>query len=324
MKSVSIIVPIYNVEDEVADFLKSFHGYKEDIVDEVEMVFVNDGSTDSSSDKIERFVVNNPEIDIKFIQQSNKGLSMARNVGMEAAEGKYIWFLDPDDIVVIPHFLQILKLIKNNDLDFIQFGFDKFTNLSELKNFKISPSVCVEEVTPSEMFRKLAYGEIENYAWAHILKASIYSENALQFPAGKNFEDVATTFKVINHSVKMAITDVPVVHYRQRDTSIVHTPSLKNFDDFLAAVDEFKNYDNSFSEKLNEVFFYKRLMILYRLTFEMANSVEVIQRRENIRDTLLNQQLLFLGISRFLLKGLIKTKLYMPLRMLFWKIRGVG
>ena len=108
---ISIIVPVYNVEKYVKKCVLSLtrQTYKN-----CEFIFVNDGTKDKSVEIIKRI----KDSRIKIINQENKGVSAARNAGLDAAKGEYILFLDADDYVTNDYVEYLYKLIKNNEADF--------------------------------------------------------------------------------------------------------------------------------------------------------------------------------------------------------------
>ena len=93
---ISIIIPVYNVENYLAECLNSVvnQTYRN-----IEIIIVNDGSTDNSFSIIQQYQLQDERI--KIINQENQGLSAARNAGMKVASGEYLWFVDSDDYVAI-------------------------------------------------------------------------------------------------------------------------------------------------------------------------------------------------------------------------------
>ena len=116
---ISIIVPVYNVEAYIEDCLKSITAqtYKGDI----ECIIVNDCTPDSSCAIIERFIEKyNGAIDFKFLHHTkNRGLSAARNTGIDAATGDYIYFIDSDDEITPECIGLLTEPIENNKYDFV-------------------------------------------------------------------------------------------------------------------------------------------------------------------------------------------------------------
>ena len=94
MKKLSIIIPVYNVENYVGKCLESC--LNQDIPkNEYEIIVVNDGTKDNSVQVIEKYIT--PENNIRLIHRKNGGLSAARNTGLKEAKGEYVWFVDSDD-----------------------------------------------------------------------------------------------------------------------------------------------------------------------------------------------------------------------------------
>ena len=123
----SIIVPIYNKEKYIKECLESIikgielnnYGYlkKED---NIEIILINDGSTDSSIEICNKFKENDNRI--KIITKKNAGLGMARNTGLENANGEYVYFIDSDDYIEETLIEDNIKLMKEYKLDISTFG----------------------------------------------------------------------------------------------------------------------------------------------------------------------------------------------------------
>ena len=110
---ISIIVPVYNCEKYLDDSIQSL--IDQTIFADLEIVFIDDGSTDESAKVIQRYV--DQYSNMRFIRQSNKGVSVARNRGIEEAKGEYIAFFDADDLAHNTLYEKLLKLLIQNDVD---------------------------------------------------------------------------------------------------------------------------------------------------------------------------------------------------------------
>ena len=117
---ISIIIPVYNVERylrECLDSVLTLHDF--------EAILVDDGSTDASGKICDEYVRTDPRF--KVIHQPNGGVSKARNAGLDAARGEWIWFVDSDDVVDVRCTTQIHQwLNRHNDTDYVMFDFKKF------------------------------------------------------------------------------------------------------------------------------------------------------------------------------------------------------
>ena len=92
---ISLIIPVYNVEQYIGRCLQSCLCQPHVAADDYELVIVNDGTKDNSMHVVEKMTRDYPNVTI--INQHNQGLSMARNAGLKAAQGEYVWFIDSDD-----------------------------------------------------------------------------------------------------------------------------------------------------------------------------------------------------------------------------------
>lgn len=126
MIKLSIITPVYNLEKYIEELLILFDKY---MTDEVEVILVNDGSTDRSREIISKFLEKTNK-NIYLISKENGGVSSARNIGMEMASGKYTGFVDGDDLIESNYFQNILEGIKTKKdvykLGWMSFGAHHF------------------------------------------------------------------------------------------------------------------------------------------------------------------------------------------------------
>ncbi|NIY49742.1 glycosyltransferase family 2 protein [Cedecea colo] len=121
----SIIIPSYNNAEFIVDTLSSLQA---GITEEVELIIVNDGSTDGTGERIKAFYQDNPDIHVKYIYQTNSGVAITRNVGLENATGKYIGFVDSDDIVSPDYFDILLPVLREEKYDIIEFNLTRDIN----------------------------------------------------------------------------------------------------------------------------------------------------------------------------------------------------
>ena len=115
----SFVIPVYQVEDYVADCLYSICRQKVDGTDWFEVICVNDGSKDKSLDLVKRVACEYPDIRFKIIDKENGGVSVARNIGINNAEGEYLWFVDSDDVILQGALGMFYEQIKSEEYDVI-------------------------------------------------------------------------------------------------------------------------------------------------------------------------------------------------------------
>ncbi len=115
----SIIIPAFNNAEFIVSTLDSL---QQKITDEVEIIIVNDGSTDETEQQIVEFYQRNPNPHVKYLCQPNLGVAIARNVGLENASGRYIAFVDSDDIISPDYFPLLLPRLREEKYDIVEFN----------------------------------------------------------------------------------------------------------------------------------------------------------------------------------------------------------
>lgn len=121
----SIIIPAYNNAEFITATLASIH---QSITDEVEIIIVNDGSTDLTEERIKAFYREQKCNNVKYISQKNQGVAITRNVGLTHATGKYIGFVDSDDIVCSDYFTFLLPKLRAEKYDIVEFNLTRDIN----------------------------------------------------------------------------------------------------------------------------------------------------------------------------------------------------
>lgn len=218
---ISIVVPVYNVEQYLNDCIVSLLNQT---YSKIEVILVDDGSRDQSGVICDSYKIMDNRI--KVIHKANGGLSDARNSGMNASAGKYITFVDSDD-VVDEHFIeQLYENIIRYGVDISFCDYISFKALDIKLNEKISRPNCLELSSHDclkQVYTKKRHG-FEFVTWGKLYKKSLFDENNIEFPTGKIHEDIYTTYKLIYYSRKVIFVDFQGYFYRKRDNSIMNEP----------------------------------------------------------------------------------------------------
>lgn len=222
MTKVSIVVPVYNVQSYLAKCLDSLVNQT---YSNIEILVVNDGSTDDSQKSIDEYTEKYPQL-IKGYIKSNGGLSDARNYGLDQISGDYVTFVDSDDYVRPTYISSMLKKALEEQADVVvcdmEYVYDhKPTQFSSGGDFISS--------TIHEMPQLL---KINNSACNKLFKSKLF--NDIRFIKGIWYEDLATIPKIIIDAEKVCKVDEVLYEYVQRESSIVHTRNLKIFDIYIA------------------------------------------------------------------------------------------
>ena len=187
---VSIIVPVYNVEDYIEKCLDSLVNQT---LKEIEIIVVNDGSTDSSLEKIEKFAQQDSRIII--INQENQGQGAARNSGLNIAKGEYIGFVDSDDYVDLDFYEKLYNAAKNNDADISAASILKHKKYKRF-NLLYKKQICAKTTKDKIKVAKDRKGRFF-YVWNRLYKNKFLKQENLAFSTGIYYEDVMFSAKAI-------------------------------------------------------------------------------------------------------------------------------
>ena len=200
MPKVSIVVPVYNVEKFLPECLDSIINQT---LKDIEVICVNDGSTDSSLDILNSYAQKDSRIIV--INKSNSGYGNTMNMGINAAAGEYIGIIESDDFADKHMFEDLYKLAKDNDADiaksnwYLYWGKHKFSrknnNISSAKTFKI-----INSKQDKDLLR------LNPSVWSAIYKREFLNKFNIRFleTPGASYQDLAFSFKVMYNSVTVA------------------------------------------------------------------------------------------------------------------------
>ena len=219
MSNVSVIIPIYNVEKYLKKCLESVANQT---LQDIEIICVNDGSTDGSFDILKNFSQKDPRFVI--INKQNEGVSVARNVGLKKVTSPYLMFLDADDYLTPNACEALYNKIKTTKSDIVNF-----------KGYEISDE-CIKETYYNPSLEKFEKSNDLNdllpvltYCWNKIYKTTFLKNSKVAFPKGiKTAED--GVFSLLLHFKKPKYSnflDVPLIYYRRNNINSA-TTNTKN------------------------------------------------------------------------------------------------
>lgn len=208
----SVIIPVYNTSSFLRKCLESVVSAMNRVEESVEVLIINDGSTDHSSEIIAEYIEKYPQY-FKSFDKPNGGLSDVKNYGLERASGEYVIFLDSDDYIEPDMYQDMLSTAKREQADVVVCDI-KLVYDDETRN-KVWP--CAVK-TREGNFAQVIDMSMMPASWNKIVKRELYK--GLTFPVGKNNEDVAVTPIVLGRAKKISIIDKPYYNYYQRMGSI--------------------------------------------------------------------------------------------------------
>lgn len=212
MKKITLIVPVYQVEAYLAECLDSI--VNQDFKDFI-CILVNDGSKDGSAKIMEQYRERYPDL-FRIINQENRGLSGARNTGIDITDTEYIAFLDSDD-VALPNFLSSLyEVATRENADIVESGYIRFYEDGRAEQI-IRPDIKGKTVVRENPFVLCKFTAV---AWNKLYKTSLFTESGVRYPLGLIYEDCGTTPLLLARSRTVYSIDEPLIRYRQRQGSI--------------------------------------------------------------------------------------------------------
>lgn len=248
----SIIVPIYNTEKYLDRCITTILNQT---LKNIELILINDGSTDSSLKIIKKY----EKIDnrIKIIDQLNVGLSSTRNKGIKIAKGKYIAFVDSDDYIDNKKAYELMVKIAEQKKSEIVIGNYLFVNEKNQlwprydKNIFTNPLNFKKNSFLKN--KKIFYDSLSQGVWNKIYKRTFITQNNLKFPDGLIFEDTPFSLEVVSLSKKISILPINVYNYYiGRQESLSRKKGIKQLD-FLKTAELSKNVAKKY--KIYEKYF---------------------------------------------------------------------
>lgn len=206
MEKLSIIIPAFNAEEYIARCLNSI--LDQDYHNDIEIIVVNDGSTDSTGEILKDYSSRYPD-SIRIISKENGGVSSARNTGMDSATGEWIWFCDADDYICKNGLSYVLDHFVDNDIDICTFWSITLDSIAQ-KRF-VEPSViegkCIYEGNTVAKFKKSTPGSVCDHLYR---LSTIRDVRFRSLPIG---EDILFDMEVYLKDLRIRCTDTNIYRY---------------------------------------------------------------------------------------------------------------
>ena len=267
-KMISVVIPAYNVEQYIEKCMDSVlcQTYRD-----LEVIVVDDGSTDNSAKLIEKYISDKR---VKYINQENAGVSAARNNGIKASTGEFLTFVDSDDYLELDMYEKLYSALSETDADVAVCDYNLIYDDHIDYNYSKISDETVKVSSPDYFFKYCACDKPNNYIWTRLYKSSIVKKSGVFFENYKLADDTLFNFKLIPWLIKIAHISSGSYNYLQRPNSNVYTVAVKNnlakiyADTFQGLIDYYAM--NGFSDyleampihaytRLRSVVFYSRL-----------------------------------------------------------------
>lgn len=233
----SIIIPFYNNEDFLGDSLESL---LRQVDADIEIVLINDGSTDGSATVAQRVLDRYAHPHVIFISQQNGGIAQARNVGLQHASGQYVTFLDGDDLLS-RHYLNTLRpLLLSGQYELIDFKYHLFTDALP-KDPQPTESACsTSDFTQGIRCLMPLFSRSMWHLWNRIFHRSLLIGES--FETGRRYEDVIFTPFFYFKTQKIGHIDHELYFYRDNSQGITRNVKEKDIEDMLFAMQKMLNF----------------------------------------------------------------------------------
>ena len=263
MKKISVIIPVYNVENYLERCLKSLVSQT---IKDIEIIIVNDGSTDGSQRIIDTYKDKYPNM-IKAYYIKNQGAAKARNYGLDYVTGEYIGFLDSDDYVSEEMYEKLYNEAKQKEADIVCCNYYRVVDEKKFNKKTFGN----EKILKEDLFDKniyeanLLFDEVP-YLWNKIFKAELIKNNDIKFCNElRIYEDLLFTYTAFSKANKISRVDEELYFYMvSRQESLTHIFTEKRFDIFKLTdklIEHYKSINKY--EEIKEALIYVILKHVY-------------------------------------------------------------
>ena len=270
----SIVIPVYNTEKYVSKALESL---KNQTYKDIEVVIVNDGSTDNSESVILDFKKSNPSFNLVYKKNENAGPSTARNTGIDLATGDYICFLDSDDSYDVHLFEEIDKMI-SKDTEIIYFGYNDYSESGELLDKFTDDFKYFDNLSGIELAKKKYYKECWPHNCSVIYKLSFLKEKNIRYLEGVYLgEDTNFIYKALMSAKTVRCLPKEYFYHTVVEGSLFTSAfSIKNVTEFKA-IEDTLNFikENNITEMydcMNTLYYYTRVTMAKKIVTSVKGS----------------------------------------------------
>lgn len=325
MAKISVIIPVYNVEKYLEECLESVYSQT---VKPFEVILVDDGSPDKCGEICDTLAASHPEL-TKVIHQENMGLGGARNTGISAATGDYLFFLDSDDTIDPDAIERLDRVIEKTGADMVLCGVRIL--MPDGSREDIPLPYADETVLCPKKDRAILTGTPE--APLKITKRELFTENGIKFPPKVWYEDIRTTPKLLAAAESAVVLEKPLYNYYHRTGSIMNNKNVERNAEIVMAMEDLRSYfaerglSDTFRDELDfltidHVFVSATVRVL-RTEKSSHHLVEEFRKYtfDNCKDIKNNPYVKTMPKNRKIILELLLRKLYLPVSAIFRYIK---
>ena len=270
---ISVIVPVYKVEKYLEKCIESI--IKQTYTN-LQIILVDDGSPDNCGKICDEYAKKDSRIEV--IHKINGGLSDARNVGINRANGRYIGFVDSDDYIKEDMYEKLINLIKEYDAD---ISICNLYDVIDGKEYVRNKDNGIHEYSRIDILKEILLDKnIQSYAWNKLYKKELFDE--IKYPIGKKYEDIGTTFYLFEKCNKIVVTSEPEYYYLKRADSLVNNVTESTILDYTEIIIQRYLYIKQNIKELrkyNNYYLAKTLITAHNDIENLENISEEMQQR---------------------------------------------
>lgn len=286
----TVVIPVYNVEKYLKRCIESI------LIQEwnnYDILLVDDGSTDNSPQICDGYAKAYDFISV--IHKKNGGLSAARNTGISNAEGEYVYFPDSDDWIEPDTFIALAEVVESQKFDIISFN-REFVKGEE--DAIVSDSLVTQVFEGKDAFvQMLRHSYITGFANDKIYRKSLFTDNDIQFPIGKYYEDLGTNYKLFLSAKKVYATNQKYYHYLiDNPDSITQSWNEKKFRDMFGFYKELFYSDfvrsqlNKEELQMSQLYYVNGLVHILASLYKSKLDKEYIDITDEVKQELLKNR----------------------------------
>ncbi len=304
----SVILPVYKVEKFLCPCIDSIlnQSYKD-----FEVILVDDGSPDSCPQICDDYASKDSRI--KVIHKPNGGQADARNVGLEAASGDYICYVDSDDYLADNTVLQLLAEKTKGNPDIVHYKFKEwFESDGHVADCRFDYKVPTEDRSVAEIYSDLINKDAYyNSAWSKIIRRNILMDNNIRFEKGIVGEDNEWYYHVVMVAKSLVLVDETLYVYRRRQGSTTTTATRKNLLDQLHVLEKWEKilkqipndnrahvvWGSLAKQYCSALIIYAQLQNVNDLLPKIVQKKYLLQYSKNKRVTIFHKAIKFIGVQ---------------------------
>lgn len=310
-KILTVIIPVYNVEDYIGDCLESLRNQTNH---NFYTIFVDDCGKDKSVEIIQKYLESGKLSDAKIVsRKANGGLSAARNSGLKEATTDYVVFLDSDDYLDCRAVEKFVKSIEKYHADVLLFD-----NLKVPSNQKQTNHLSADFMDKNDEIRRdFCENKITTTAWNKVVNRHFLENNHIYFQEGIIHEDILWGWKLFFKTQTLVQISEVTLYYRERENSIMTTNfSRKNIDSLLAILEQMKDDICILNNKLLSGYFYSKYLEFVLKIYKCSSKVDFVYAYKEFKNLLRGLRVDGLSKAELISNIIVHSPRYISIRLM--------